>query len=52
MALSFGKWQNSMTPKVELWIDKYKIVKVGCVVGIGTALNMQQSIVTSSTMGS
>ena len=42
MALSFSKWQNVVSPKVELWIDKYKIVKVGCVLGIGNALYMKQ----------
>jgi len=32
---SLTKWQNNVTPKLEYWVDKYKIVKYGCVLGIG-----------------
>jgi len=51
VALSLSKWQSSVTPKVELWVDKYKIVKVGCVFGIGNILDIKSSIATSSMMG-
>lgn len=30
------EWNREFSPKLELWIDKYKIIKVGCVLGIGT----------------
>ena len=30
-----AKWQNKTTPKIEYWVDKYKVVKYGCILGIG-----------------
>lgn len=32
------EWQKDLAPRVELWIDKYKLIKVGCVTGIGIYL--------------
>lgn len=32
--LSLTSWQSRITPKVEHWIDKYKLIKTGCFIGI------------------
>lgn len=39
MGQSLIKWQNIVTPKLEHWVDKYKIVKYGCVLGIGKTIS-------------
>ncbi len=35
LSQSIGKWQHKNTPKLEYWVDKYKVVKYGCILGIG-----------------
>lgn len=32
---STRQWTEKMTPKVEYMVDKYKVIKVGCSLGIG-----------------
>lgn len=34
---SAQSWSRDFSPKLELWIDKYKLIKVGCVLGISTS---------------
>jgi hypothetical protein len=29
------EFSNRINPKIEYWIDKYKVIKVGCILGIG-----------------
>ena len=31
-------WSRNNSPKIELWIDKYKLIKVGCGLGIGSLM--------------
>ena len=31
-------WSRNYSPKIELWIDKYKLIKVGCGLGIGSSI--------------
>jgi hypothetical protein len=42
LQLRIRKWNksiielsNRINPKIEYWIDKYKVVKVACILGIG-----------------
>ena len=45
---STRQWTDKMTPKVEYFVDKYKVIKVGCSIGIGIIDLMKPSIVTLS----
>lgn len=37
-------WLQATTPKLDLLIDKYKLIKMGCLVGIGKQLMIKLSM--------
>lgn len=42
---SANNWFQTMNPKLDFLIDKYKLIKVGCLLGIGINLFIQGSTV-------
>lgn len=41
---SARNWLQTANPKLDLLIDKYKLIKVGCLLGVGIDITIQESI--------
>jgi hypothetical protein len=46
---SFNSWMGRVNPRLDYLIDKYHIIKVGCVLGSSRSFIIQLSIATSFT---